>query len=346
MASATATPSDNPVQVYGVAKVSGTPLANMPIDISGTIYRTDREGAFSVTLLESSYYVIRSGLPSSNGVQAASFPELSGQGINLGFDSPLALEIERRVSLAGPACLQKVGGVEYVFFPYSNSSSVSLSVPLENGDLNALYSFAQEAPPSDFSPGRQGFRRPLSSFATIDSYSGRWKFLGQELIIDGKPQLCAESGDPVCSIVDSEVFADIQKLTSDVVRKQIILASRLAFRPWQPSPEKRLFILLRGSRVLAKMKSTLAAYKDAYSCPSEENNSCRAIPSNKARIRRLFGELYEGTPVGLEALLRSERRQKSALEEQLRAIPDKVYRCPNLKLRDRSSWDVSRHLKP
>jgi len=327
--------------------VAGTPLADMPIDISGTIYRTNRDGVFSAMLLETSYYVIRSGLPSSSGVQAASFPEISGQGVNLGFDSPLSLDVERRVTLEGPACLQIAGDVEYVFFSYNNSSAVSLSVPLDNGDLNALYSVAQEAPPIDFSPGRQGFRRPLSSFATIDSYSGGWTFLGQELLIDGKPPLCVESGDPVCSMVGPEVFAAIQKLTSDVVRKQIILANRLAFRQWQPSPGKRLVILLRGAGVLAKMKSTLAAYKDAYSCPSEENNSCRAIPSSKARIRRLFGELYEGTPVGLEALLRGERRQKLALEEQLRAIPDKVYRCPNLKLRDRSpSRHVSRHLKP
>jgi hypothetical protein len=299
----------------------------MPIDINGAIITTDSAGAFSVTLQKRGYYLLRSGLPALNGVQAMWFRDISGSGIVLGEESPLAISMDRRILLDGPACRQVADGTEYAYFPYTNTTAATLRVPLEYGALNALPAPVPEAPPAEFSPGRSGFRRLLSSFALGDSYVGSWSILGQELLIRGKPPLCSESGDPECMRLSSSAFESIRRLTLNVVRRQIVMATSLAYREWQPKSEKRLFILKRGARAISRMKDALEPFDDVYSCTAPPANRCRALEFNKRLPRRIFGDLYINTPRGLEELLKDERQRREDLERRLKAIPDTLYRC-------------------
>lgn len=301
----------------------------MLLDINGTNIETNDYGEFSVTLLDLGTYSIQSGLPRNGGVSAIYFDELVGTGQQLADQSPITIAMQRHISLGGPVCRQVYNGIEYAYFPYINTASVPLQIPLATGPLNSLESFSgQASPPELFVSGAGGFTQPLSHFVQAGTYGGRWRIAGQELAISGPPQLCSSAGDPGdCSQVDRALYQRVLTFTRNVVQRQVQTANSLAGRTWRPNSANRLVIFNRGARSLANIRAVLDRYNGSFVCQAPLISSCRTVKVNKQAIRAWFYKLYVGTPAGLSPILRVEKSQKAELERLLRALPDEVVTC-------------------
>lgn len=317
------------MQVYGVAAIELTPIPNMPLDINGTTVLTDQFGSFQASLLNTGSYIIRSGLPETEGLAAIWFTELQGSGQQLADMSPITIDMQRRISLRGPVCRKVVGGTPHAFFPFLNTTSVPLRVPLEYGSLNSIESYGGGVqPPSEFSPGAGGFSHDLSFFVKGGVYAGRWKIAGQQLEITDAPPLCTDGGDlGECSAVDMARFDRVLRLTRSVVQYQIATANGLFGRTWQPDPANRLLVLNRGSRAISSIRRNIAQYNDTWVCSAVVRSDCRVVPVDKQGMRLAFHRLYLGLPRGLSGLLRLEKEQKASFDRVLKALPDRVVSC-------------------
>ena len=183
-------------------------------------------------------------------------------------------------------------------------------------------------PETLFAAGRQGFTRSLSAFETTNgTYAGVWEFLGQQATIDGLPEVCADRGDEgACKPTDEVALNKIWRFVTRVVADQFVKANSLAGKTWKPIPEKRLFIVNRGSKTLATLRQALNKYYNSYTC-EVVMASCRTIKVNKNKIRDIFSRLYGKVPRGLESLNNDQARRKLRLEKLLKDIPNEVSSC-------------------
>jgi len=317
------------VQVYGVAVIDDTPIPNMPLSFNGATVLTDQFGSFQATLVNTGSYIIRSGLPETEGLSAIWFTQLEGTGQQLADASPMTIAMQRRVMLRAPVCRKVVAGAEQVFFPYLNTASVPLNVPLGYGSLNSIESFSGAVqPPVEFEPGASGFSRDLSFFVQGNVFAGRWKIGGQQLEITGSPPLCTDGGDlGDCTAVDMARFERVLKLTRSVVQYQITTANGLAGRTWRPDPANRLLVFNRGARALATIRKSIAQYENTWSCTGAIPAQCRVLSVDKQNLRLTFHRLYLGLPRGLSGLLRLEKEQKASFDRVLKGLPDQVVSC-------------------
>ena len=316
----------------------------MPLDFNGDVVTTDELGAFAVILKENNEYKITSGLPANlGGVAAISFTDILESGASLAERSPVIIPMQRNVRLDGPVCrVLRNDAIELAFFPYENTTSsipglpdgVQIELPLIYNKLNQIFSPIDNpnpapAPETLFAIGKQGFARELSAFATsTGTYAGTWNFLGEQAIIDGPLEICPDRGDSkLCTPTDEKALNEIWIYTSRVIVNQITKASKLAAnKTWRPDPDKRLFIINRGSAVLAALRQEISTYYNTHTCEVVAA-TCRTINVDKKKIRALFNRLYTRTPKGLESLASDEAARKKRLEALLKKIPKNVTSC-------------------
>ncbi len=310
-----------------------TPLPDMPLDVNGAVVTTDSNGEFSIPLEENGNYSIVSGLPGTGSDKAVFFSEIVGTGGELAAQSPYTIEMERKLFVGEPICRARREGVSVAIFHYYNTTTGNLEVPLSYGSLNQILSpLGIPQPPTTFSSGESSFYRPLSDFEVDGSYAGQWKITGQSLEITVDPDtgqlpLCPDEGDEDCTPVDEALFDNLWVYTSRVVQNQVGRAKLLYGKTWRPDRNQRLFVLLRGARVLASLRRELAKYDGALMCSGAAPTACSTVTVDKAAIRGRFNRLFEDTPAGLRTLNNSALAQRRALNKLLDNVPDSVTLC-------------------
>ena len=316
----------------------------MPLDFNGAVVTTDELGAFAVILKENNEYEITSGLPTNlGGVAAISFTDVLESGASLAARSPITIEMQRNVRLDGPVCrVLRNDATELAFFPYENTTSsipglpdgVQIEVPLIYSKLNQIFSPIDNPNPAPvpetlFAIGNQGFARELSAFATsTGTYAGTWNFLGEQAIIDGPLEICADRGDSgLCTPTDKSALNEITIYTNKVIVSQITKTNRIAAS--KPSKQNRAnsrFITKRGLAVLAAITQQISTYYNTYTCQVVVA-SCRTIKVDKNKINALFNRLYTRTPRGLKSLTSDKAARKKRLVALLKKIPQNVASC-------------------
>ena len=315
----------------------------MPLDFNGDVVTTDELGAFAVILKEKNEYKITSGLPANlGGVAAISFTDILESGASLAERSPVIIPMQRNVRLDGPVCrVLRNDAVELAFFPYENTTSsipglpegVQIEVPLIYSKLNQIFSPIDNpnpapAPETRFAIGKNGFTRPFSAFATgTGTYAGTWDFLGEQAIIDGALEICADRGDSEpCTLNNEIVLDEIWSYTKETFIAQIQLSNSLAGKRWFPNPSRRHVILKRGVYVLAALRAAIAPLYDTYTCEVVAAG-CRTFKINKDKIRVIFSGLYTKMPKGLESLGNDKVKRKKHIERLLKKLPTEVTSC-------------------
>ena len=316
----------------------------MPLDFNGDVVTTDELGAFAVILKENNEYKISSGLPANLGVVAAiSFTDILESGASLAERSPVIIPMQRNVRLDGPVCrVLRNDAIELAFFPYENTTSsipglpdgVQIEVPLIYSKLNQIFSPTDNPNPAPvpetlFAIGKNGFVRELSAFATsTGTYTGTWNFLGEQSIIDGPLEICADRGDSeLCTPTDEIALNEITIYTNKVIVSQITKTNRIAAS--KPSKQNRAnsrFITNRGSEVLAAITQQISTYYNTYTCQVVAA-TCGTKKVNKKKIEDFFIRLYTRTPKGLESLNSDKAAGKKRLKALLKKIPQNVASC-------------------
>ncbi len=320
-----------------------TPLAYMPLDFNGDVVTTDELGAFAVILKENDEYKISSGLPANvGGVAAISFDDILESGASLAERSPVIIPSKRNVR-PGPVCrVLRNDAIELAFFPYENTTSsipglpdgVQIELPLIYSKLNQIFSPTDNPNPAPvpetlFAIGKNGFARELSAFATsTGTYAGTWNILGEQAIIDGQLDICADSGDSeLCTPTDEMALNEITIYTNKVIVSQINKTNRIAAS--KPSKQNRAnsrFITKRGSEVLAAITQQISTYYNTYTCQVVAA-TCGTKKVNKNKIKTFFNRLYTRTPRGLESLNSDKAARKKRLVALLKKIPQNVASC-------------------
>ena len=316
----------------------------MPLDFNGDVVTTDEHGAFAVILKENNEYKISSGLPANLGVVAAiSFTDILESGASLAERSPVIIPMQRNVRLDGPVCrVLRNDAIELAFFPYENTTSsipglpdgVQIEVPLIYSKLNQIFSPIDNPNPDPvpetlFAIGKQGFARELSAFATsTGTYAGTWNFLGEQAIIDGALEICADRGDSgLCTPTDKSALNEITIYTNKVIVSQITKAKKLtASKPSIQNRANSRFITKRGLAVLAAITQQISTYYNTYTCQVVAA-TCGTKKVNKKKIEDFFNRLYTRTPKGLESLNSDKAACKRRLKALLKNIPKNVTSC-------------------
>ena len=328
----------------------------MVLDINGTSVLTNEKGEFQVTLQDTGYYSILSGLPDDLGRQAIELLRTYvDSGLNWSIRSPLVIEMVRNVSIAGDVCVRTIGGTRYAEFPYLNSTDVPIQLPKSYTSLNRLVpSNANSSLIELFLKGRNTFRVPLEEFLSgnSDSYGGGWIIAGQVASFNfNKTALppCTDSGDPeptpgpqptptptptpapgdLCPPTDMGSFERLFKFSSRVVINQVSTGKTLLSRARRVTPTLRGFLFKRGGEALADLRAATERYKGARSCPAAQSmsGSCRQVSVNKDEFNAIFSELYAGTPNVFKSLDKKATAQKRAFDLLVDQLPDEVVLC-------------------
>jgi hypothetical protein len=322
----TATPTPPSADVVFKLTILETPIAGAPIQVNAETKITDANGEISTNLVTTSLYTVSSGL------EALSFESLLETGSSLGARSPVIIEAQRLVSAIQAPCRLVVGGSPYTYFSFVNRSDRSLTIPFLYSPLNAIYSVTgQAAPPEVFAPGTNGFTIAESHFATNDYLAGRWRFLGQEVVVPAVPDICADRGVPgSCAVIDRETL----RLPFDHTRRVILklasqsIAAARAGR-WKGTGGKfTIPFLSRGAAALRSMELTFAESSGQNFVCEITPRSCLTEQVPKNALLRVFKKIFEGkVPRGLEYIAQSSQREISTFERQLRKLPNRYTSC-------------------
>ncbi len=329
-ATVTPTPTPTPPSVGVVFKlsISETPIAGVPIQVNTETKITDQNGEVSTSLITTSLYTISSGL------EAISFAELLETGTSFGARSPVTIEAKRLLSSVDEPCRLVMDGAPYTYFSVVNSSDRSLSVPLHYAPLNTLYSVTGQAvPPELFGPGGSGFTVPEFHFSSGGGLSGRWSFLGQDIIVPFDPVVCADRGVPgSCVLIEQETLRIPFNYTRRVIIKLVNRSlSAAKTGRWRGTGGKfTIPFLSRGAAALRSMEMT-------FSESSQQNFVCEVTPRScmtkqvpKRALVKSFSKIFEGkVPRGLEHVAQTAKREVAAFERQLQRVPNSYTSCPS-----------------
>jgi hypothetical protein len=314
------------VAVVFKLSIQKTPIAGAPIQINADTKITDKNGEVSADLRTTSLYAISSGL------EAVSFVPLLETGTSFAQRSPVALAAERLISTTQQPCRLVMGGAPYLYFESTNTSDKSLEVPLRYSPLNSMYSVTGQAiPPELFAPGTSGYTVLESHFVSGTARTGRWRFLGQEIVVPTTPSVCADRGVPgACTAIDQETLRLPFTHARRIIMKLINL-SLAASRTGRWKPTGGSFtnpFLSRGATALKMMEGV-------FSDSLGQNFRCELTPLScttkevpKKALVKAFKKIFEGkVPRGLEHVIKTAEREIASFERLLRKLPDRYTSC-------------------
>lgn len=302
-----------------------TPIAGAPIQINTETRFTDENGEATASVSYGETYSIASGL------EAIDFTPRSLTGADIAAQSPMVLEATRLVSSSDVPCRVLVGGVSNLYFPTSNITDRSLTVPLEYSALNSMYSVTGEAVPAEvFAAGDSGFSVPESHFAQNGSLTGIWKFLGQDVVVGPTVNTCADRGVPgSCDPLPLDTLRSPFVYTKGVIlrmtRQSLDAARRGA---WKVGAGGSIPFLSRGAQSLALMEQLLRDdASQRYVC-AVTPLSCKVRALPKKALVKAFSKLYQGkVPKGLEFVVASSKRDIAAFQSFVNKLPDRYTAC-------------------
>jgi hypothetical protein len=314
------------MQVTFKLTVHETPIAGAPIMINATTANTDVNGEVTASLVTTESYTV------STALEALSFLPLYDSGAGFGARSPVTIEAQRLIAPIDSPCKVVIGGLPNIYFSSVNSTDRTLTVPLENPQLNSILSVTGQAVPTEvFAPGTNGFAVPESYFQRDGVLNGVWKFLGQDITVSSAPEICSDRGVPgSCQLIDPAVLRDPFERTRKTIIKltnQSIAAARSG--KWKGTGGKfSIPFLTRGAKALATMERS---FKDS----TQQNFVCEVTPQScvtkktpKKQMLVAFKKVFEGkVPRGLEHIVSRKKKEVAAFEKLVSALPDSYTTC-------------------
>lgn len=162
--------------------------------------------------------------------------------------------------------------------------------------------------------------------------AGVWNLLGQQVVIEESPGICADRGIPGdCEEIEETTlkipFMHARGVIIRLARQAVIEARRGRWKGSNGSFKIPFFT--RGVRALAGIdKAVNIKTGRAFSCPVAPR-TCSLRTVDRKRARSSFRYIFKGTPPrGLEHLYRRVERETKAFEKELRKVPEQYVVCP------------------
>ena len=335
----TSTPSaaPTPTPVMSSVKlrvlIDGTPVPSLPVKIGAETFNTDLDGYAETTAWSSSLLTITSGLP------AVTFTPFSGYGSSFNRRT-VDIAATRLIVPSPEVCAVNIGKIPNLFFPYSNLSGTTLSVPLSLHYLNRMLSPSGAAAPAGlFARGRRGngFTLPRSLFESAEGLNGTWQFLATNISIPPSPEPCADSGQPAtptstpepsCSSLNLSVIVQETRKTITTLSAETVQAA--ARGEWKPSGNLRQPFLTSGATAISKMSATVKkAGTDLYSCARPPSSSqCTVKRIDKNVIKKDFLLVCPNNlPSGLSRVKKLLPKESARFNRIVDKLPSRAYSC-------------------
>ncbi len=331
----TVAPSPTPVMSSVKVRVliDSTPVPSLPITIGAETFNTDIDGYAQTTAWSSSFLRVQSALP------AVAFTPFSE---SAGFFNGRTVDINatRLIIPDTDICAVNVGDVPSLFFPYSNISGTSLSVPLSLHFLNRMLSPSGAAAPAGlFAQGTlgNGFTLARSLFESNQGLSGTWQFLAANIPIPNDPEPCADSGEPVpptstpkpsCASFDLSVI--VRETMRTVTRLSQETINAAARGEWRPRGSLREPFLKSSALAINLMAATVKrAGTKLYSCGTPPPASrCSSKRIDKNSIAKDFERIFPADlPRGLGRVKKLFPQESARFNRIVSKLPSRVYSC-------------------
>ena len=195
-----------------------------------------------------------------------------------------------------------------------------------------MWSVSGQAVPGEvFAPGSSGFAVPETHFAQGATYSGVWRFLGQEVVVNSTPSVCTDTALPgACDPLDTAILTmpreHTRKLIMSLVGKSLAAAKA---GKWKASNGKYAVpFMSRGSKALAVMTSVMPIRSGQYFKCQVISSSCVRKSVPKARLRKAFASIFAGTPPrGLQHLYKQSKSEIRKFDKVLARVPNSYAWC-------------------
>ena len=294
--------------------------------INATPVQTDERGELSTSLKTTHIYAISSGL------EAISFPPIVDSGENFNARSPVLLEAERLVSSLQAPCRIVISGAPTIYFSTSNKTDRSLKIPLTMPEMNSLWSVTgQGSPPELFAPGTGGVTVPEEYFGQPEGLAGVLKFLGQEIVLKGVPDVCVDTAVPgSCEVIDAAALVQPREYTRQLIMS-LARASISAARSgkWKGTNGKfAVPFMARGAKALAQMDKSMQMSQGHHFLCDVIPMSCSRKSVPKAAMKKAFAKVFSGTsPQGLEHIYARSTKEIKKFERLLAKMPNSYVTC-------------------
>jgi hypothetical protein len=331
----TVAPTPTPVMSSVKVRVfiDSTPVPSLPISIGAETFNTDIDGYAETTVWSSSFLEVQSGLP------AVAFTPFSGYAGSFN-GRTVDVDATRLIIPGTDICAVNIGDVPSLYFPYSNISGTTLSVPLSLHFLNRMLSPSGAAAPSGlFARGSRGngFTLARSLFETAQGLAGNWEFLAASVPIPNDPEPCADSGEPApptstpepsCASFDlSVIVRETMRTVTRLSQETIKAATR---GEWKPKGTLREPFLKSSAIAINRMNATVKrAGTKLYSCGTPPPASaCSSKRIDKNAIAKDFVRIFPADlPRGLARVKKLFPQETARFNRVVNKLPSRVYTC-------------------
>jgi hypothetical protein len=198
--------------------------------------------------------------------------------------------------------------------------------------MNSLWSVTgQGAPPELFAPGTSGFTVPEEYFGQPSGLAGIWKFLGQEIKLEGVPDVCADMAVPgSCEFVDTSALTQPREYTRQLIMSLARASISAAVSGRWKGANGRFAVpfMTRGAQALAMMDRSMAMVAGQHFVCEVTPMSCVRKSVPKAAMKRAFAKIFSGKPPrGLEHLYARSIKEAKKFERLLAKVPSSYVTC-------------------
>jgi hypothetical protein len=321
-----------------VVEVQLTPTRGLLVEVESAamptprvVLETDENGEISALVGSSDVVTVRSAM------SAVVFTPISKPAVDLRDESPLVIQAERLVEVAGICRLSTGVGQDEVVFSLQNVADGGVDVATSEW-RNALVqdgAFLASQPPEFFSNGPSSFSVPVSSFLAPrgQCVESAYHLVGKSYPIsctvdrsDVDVPLCAGEGVLQCSSILS---GQVRKVMRRVVRgfyEGRKMADKL--RKAYPAASRGFSIIREATRATSKIEKVLSDVQKQVATCSPGKRACMQVLFPRQEILTLFNKGFRPRPpVGRSPYRALIGRAESRLRQILRTFPRTIVVC-------------------
>lgn len=295
------------------------------------VLETDENGEISALVGSRDVVTVRSAM------SAVVFTPISKPAVDLRDESPLVIQAERLIDVAGICRLSTGVGRDEVIVSMQNIADGGVDLATSEW-RNALVQdgvLLASQPPEYFSSGPSSFSIPVSSFLTAagQCVESTYRLVGKTYPIscsadrsDLDVSLCAGEGVLQCSSISS---GQVLKVMRRVVRgfyegRKMSDALREAY----PAANRGFSIIREATRATGKIQKVLSDVQRQVATCSPEKRACMQILFPKQEILTLFNKGFRPRPpVGRLPYRAVIGRAESRLRQVLSTFPRTIVVC-------------------
>lgn len=347
--------------ISGIVRISGTPIADLPVLVGVQSVTTDQQGEFSVSRPPSEVADVASGLLAVrfDAIAGIETEVLQGTGADVAAiaqasGGSLVIDATQRVKPEPLCFLQQGDSGGMIRFPFTNRYGSTLTV--ESDKLNSLTSLADPSRGSDQEPypladfesteadkpdGHLGFEWSVNYFLWFDStrnseiVSAQWKLINETVSIDqplSEVPLCPL---PIlldrCSTYTRQISNKLYEQMFSSVTELTRQADRAAKRgKWRNRKGKfRTPFFRRAATSLRITREVLNRLGNpAYICPAGAPQGCSTIRFPKVEVLGQFDSILKvKLPKELRFLYRVLGSERIKFLRSLKEQPDSIVVC-------------------